>query len=149
MAPDGLLPPYSRERKALPRQGRLTGQVGGLEVAVAQRGRAATESVGPNSVRPRPSAARPYAACQNLCQNNKHSRYCIAEVHGFCVPLRLLTYSPQSLVRAAEEGRVRPPLRYPALGNLGFEHAIDSTRPIFANLFGLGWRRAVEQPHQG
>ncbi len=27
---------------------------------------------------------------------------------------RHLTYSPQSLARAAEEGRVRPPLRYPA-----------------------------------
>jgi len=63
--------------------------------------------------------------------------------------LRLLTYSPQSLLRAAEEGRVRPPLRYPALGNLGFENAVDSTGPILANLFGLGRRRAVEQPHQG
>ncbi len=45
---------------------------------VAQGGGAATGSVGPNSVRPRPSAARPYAACQNVCQNNKQSRDCIA-----------------------------------------------------------------------
>jgi len=37
MAPDGLLPPYPHKRKAVPRQGRFTRQVGGLEVAVAQR----------------------------------------------------------------------------------------------------------------
>jgi len=45
-------------------------------------------------------------------------------------------------------GSVKMRFRNP-FGNLGFEHAVDSTGPILASLFGLGRRRAVEQPHQG
>lgn len=52
--------------------------VHGDVIRIAHCGGAAVDSVGPNSVRPRSSAARPYTACHYVCENSKHSRYRIA-----------------------------------------------------------------------